>query len=476
MDNEITENFEELLNQSFSKLDNNYEPGDQVTGLIVNEDDELVFVDIGYKHEAIALRSEFSEDDLSIYTKKAANFIISQTRGTEIELTKKIGAGFVSDDLILYAIENQIPVYGRIVSSSDAGYDILIGELKAFCPGSQLGKSELSLYQANKNSLLPFAVIEKKRGNYLVSSRVLHEKEQKIVIEKLSKELKPGQSDTGTVTRTEEYGVFVKLDCGLEGLVPRRELDHSRFITPESFNVGDTVKAVITSLDWTTNKHTLSIKASIEDPWTTHASLIREGENLTARVCGFIKDGVFAEIYPGVDGFIHKSLLSKQKRINDPKDIFTIGQQIEVSVISVDIAKKRISLDYMSGESDPWDSIEYTSNNRDTATIESSMPAGLVIRLSNGLEAFVPKGELLGRSEEPRYIVGSKIDIVLIETDKNRRRAVASEKQLGEVEQKEQLKDFIDGQKQAEHGSSLGALLGDKFKELQKKVDANDKT
>ena len=475
MDNEITENFEELLNQSFSKLDHSYEPGDQVSGVIVNHDDELVFVDIGYKCEAIALRSEFSDDELSELKESASNFIISQTRGTEIELTRKIGAGFVSDSLISYTIDSQTPVYGRITSASEAGYEILIGELKAFCPGSQLGKSELSLYQSDNNSLLPFAVIEKKRGNYLVSSRILHEKEQKIVTEKLSRELKTGQSDTGTVTRTEEYGIFVKLDCGLEGLVPRRELDHSRFITPDSFKVGDTVKAVITSLDWTANKHTLSIKASVKDPWSTHASLIKEGETFTARVCGSIKDGVFAEIYPGVDGFIHKSLLSKQKRVNDPKDFFKQGQQIEVRVISVDIAKKRISLEYISGESDPWDSVDHGSS-RDTAVIEDNKPAGLVIRLSSGLEAFVPRGELSGRIEEPRYQAGSGIDIVLIETDKSKRRAVASEKQLGEAEQNEQLKDFIDGQKQAEHSSSLGALLGDKFKELQKKVDTNDKT
>ncbi|MDA3900584.1 MAG: S1 RNA-binding domain-containing protein [Spirochaetes bacterium] len=471
-----SDNFEDLLNESFSKLDHYYEAGEEVTGTVVNNDDELVFVDIGYKNEAVALITEFSSDELPTLRSTPKQFFISSVRGTEIELTTKIGAGFVSDELISYATENSLPVYGHVVSENSSGFEVMIGDKKAFCPKSQMSKTDLMAYENKNSTLLPFSVLEKKRGNYLVSTRVLRDEQQKIVTEKLAAELSVGDGGSGIVTRIEEYGIFVRLDSDLEGLVPRRELDISKFVTPTSFSIGDAVNITIIALDWNQNKHTFSIRSTQKDPWSHIGSTLSEGDTLSGRVSGFIPDGVFVEVVPGIDGFIHKSLLSKRKRINNPKELFSYGQTIEVSVLTIDEEKKRISLDYMSGEIDPWAGIDEDVRNTEKAIVEQKADRGLVVRLESGIEAFIPQSELSSRLEDSRYSVGSTLEVAIIEADKKSRRALASEKQHTEIREKEEMADFISEQNSAEHSSSLGAMLGDKFKDLNNKVKNNDKT
>lgn len=467
------QNFEDLLNDSFEKLEKQFEPGEKVTSLLISQDNEHVYFDIGGKSEALVDKSEFSDSDDCPTIDETKELYIVGTQGGEILATSGIGRGFTSDGLLMAALDNQYPVYGSFESENDGGYTIKIGEISTFCPKSHLDQKKAAELKSNKNKKYQFYILEKKKRNYIVSNRLVLQKEREQITEKLIDTLEAGDLCKGIVTRVESFGIFVKLDNGLEGLVPRSELSRSRSVRPEDFSIGDRTTLHILSLDWENNKHSFSIKSATKDPWDNIGNYF-EGNSLKGLISNMIKDGAFVELEPGLEGFIHKSRLSKTKRINKPEDVLAIGQEVDVEIISIDQNKRRIGLELITGEKDPWSDENSILNTIVKVRIEAVQNNGLAVRLETGMEAFIPVSELINRNSLTSYTVNDKLDAVVLDSDPKKKRTICSEKQVGEQKEKENMTDFMDSQSKAENTATLGTMFGDILKNIEKDVKKND--
>ncbi len=471
MEKETYENFEEMLQSSFEKLDAANQPGDLVTGTIVSYDDEFAYVDIGAKQESIADVDEFSPERLQ--EKPEISAYIADFEGSRIKITETIGKGFVSNQLLSDCYDNKRTVYGKITEDKKAGYTVEIGTVRSFCPKSQLSDAVISEYAEKKIKYLPFLIIEYKKNNCIVSNRALKEAETAQLHEKLKDSIQEGDVFAGSVVRIEKFGVFIRLENGLEGLVPKSELSVSKTVQPSDFSIGDDVSAEIITLDWDANKHAFSIKKTMKDPWEA-IDMYTEGDSGEGPVTGMIQEGAFVEIEPGLEGFIHVSRMSKTKRVSKAQDVLTPGQQVSFTITGIEPSRKRISLDLNTDEIDPWSDESSSTGNKHSAVVEKITGGGLIVRLENGLEVYVQKREL--EQELSTYPVGSKIEIILVEIDQRTKKAKGSQKMVRDHEEKQQVQSFISDQEERSATSSIGSMFGSVLSKVKEQVEDNDQT
>jgi small subunit ribosomal protein S1 len=465
------QNFEELLENSFAQLDAEFYPGDRVNAHYISTDGDHVFFDIGGKSEAVAETQEFTEQNIDFSdTKTIELYIADSSRASEILATSAIGLGIVSDALLKRAQSDELTVYGTVTEEREKGYTVSIGDMKCFCPKSHISQKTV---EAQKGKKIPFLIMpdkpgERKRKSFIVSNKLIQEKETKKLAESLKDTITAGDRFKGAVTRIEDYGIFLKLDNGLEGLVPRSELSRSRQVKSSDFTIGQEVEAEILSLDWANSKHSFSIKNTTVDPWEINLPF-GEGQEVEGKVANIIRDGAFVELAPGIEGFIHKSNLSKIKKVNSPSDVLSKGETVSVEILSVDQGRRRIGLALQDGEADPWKDSSVTEDTIVSAKVEEIKQNGLICRSDKGMEIFVPLSETPERNLSS-FTVDSPLEVLIIEKDSKRKRSVGSIKRIGEKKEQEELNNFINKQEDASNTSSLGAMFGDVLKNLKEDV------
>ena len=462
----ITDNneFTELFNSSFSTV-NETSSGQKVKGIITSISSDTTLVDINGKSEAFLMTAEIKTKDGYTYkTGDSAEFFIADSSSKGIFLTQKIGKGYMSPSLFSIAFREGIPVYGTVDSEVKGGYRISVGAQSAFCPFSQIDNKKTDTVYTGKSFF--FLITELSSSNVIVSRRSLLEAKQALAIEKLKSEISEGKSVTGKITRKADFGIFIDIG-GIEALIPKSELSYSRFATIDSFTEGDTINAVVMSIDWTTRKISASAKQALENPWKK-ISNFQKGGIYSARISNIIKHGAFAELAEGIEGFIHISKLSYTKKINKVEDVLSIGDRINVSIEEIDESAKKISLSLENGEADPWENCDVASKT-EVAIIESVSAAGISVRLSSGMEGFVPKSQLSKKGDIfKEYSKDSEIKIFITEADNSKRRFIGSEKELELIEERREVEKYISGKEEASSSASLASLLGDKLKDFAK--------
>jgi small subunit ribosomal protein S1 len=468
--NQNEESFETLLEKSISASDN-FEPGDKVEGIIVGFTRDTVFVDISGKCEATIDAGEFMDNKGNFNAKqgdKITAYVIASGHAG-VELTSAIGRGKVNGALLGVAKDNHIPVEGTVTAKVNGGFSVNLDGTRAFCPLSQIDRkySENDADYIGKKFL--FMITELKGSkDCVVSRRTLIEQVQKQSEETLRKTLHEGDIVDGTVTRVAEFGVFVDFG-GIEGLVPRSELSRSRSVQPDSFEAGKSVRVKVVTLDWENRKHSLSIKQTESDPWDILS--IKEGDSISGPVVNIIKAGAFVELVPGIEGFIHISRMSYTKHIVNAQDAVTKGQTVQVNVISIDRDERKISLELVTGESNPWADARADEAVQE-AVIESVKAGGLVVRLGNGMEGFVPRSETLtDRNTDltKAFKAGDKIKVVTKELRKEEKRIILSQKEVEKMEERDNLKQYMKSETSGDSsslGSQFGSLLGDFKKKI----------
>jgi small subunit ribosomal protein S1 len=468
--NNNDESFEALFEKSLNTCDS-FEAGDKVEGTIVGFTKDTVFVDISGKSEATIDAGEFMDSKGNFSAKRGdkitAYVLASGHNG--VELTSSIGRGKVNIAVLGIAKDNGIPVEGTVTAKINGGFSINIDGIRAFCPLSQIDRK----YSENDSDYLGkkfmFAVTELKGSkDCIVSRRSLIASIQKESEETLKKTLKEGDTVNGTVTRVAEFGVFVDFG-GIEGLVPRSELSRSRSVQTDSFTVGQPVRVKIVTIDWENRKHSLSIKQTESDPWDNLS--VKEGDTISGPVVNIIKAGAFVEVVPGIEGFIHISHMSYTKRIVKVEDAVTKGEDVKVKILSIDRNEKKISLELLTGESNPW-ADALVSEDVQEVTIESVRTGGLGVRLANGMEGFVPRSETLtDRNTDltKAYKTGQLIKVVTKEIKKDEKRIILSQKEVEKMEERDNLKQYMNKETSVE--SSLGSRFGSVLGDLKKKID-----
>ncbi|PLX03343.1 MAG: 30S ribosomal protein S1 [Marinilabiliales bacterium] len=255
----------------------------------------------------------------------------------------------------------------------------------------------------------------------------------------LDEKVTVGDKVKGKVVVLADYGAFIEIAPGIEGLIHVSEMSWSQHLrTAQDFlKVGQEVEAVILTLDREERKMSLGMKQLIPDPWEDIVKRYPVGSKHMSKVRNFTNFGIFVEIEEGVDGLIHISDLSWSKKIKHPAEFTKVGDEIEVVVLDVDQENRRLSLGHKQLEENPWDVFEtvFTIDSVHQGTVTSINDKGAVVSLPYGVEGFAPKRHL--KKEDGSYIKGDEtIDFKVIEFSKENKKIILSHSRIFEVEQK----------------------------------------
>ena len=260
----------------------------------------------------------------------------------------------------------------------------------------------------------------------------------------LNAELKVGDKVSGKVVVMADYGAFIEIAPGVEGLIHVSEMSWSQHLrsAQDFMKVGDEVEAVILTLDREERKMSLGIKQLKSDPWENIDERYPIGSKHTAKVRNFTNFGVFVEIEEGVDGLIHISDLSWTKKIKHPSEFTQIGAEIEVQVLEIDKENRRLSLGHKQLEENPWDVFEtvFTMNSIHEGTIVEMLDKGAVIQLAYGVEGFATPKHLV-KEDGSQAQLNEKLEFKVIEFNKESKRIILSHSRIYEDVQRAEAKE-----------------------------------
>ena len=259
----------------------------------------------------------------------------------------------------------------------------------------------------------------------------------------LNADLKVGDHVNGKVVVIADYGAFVEIQPGVEGLIHVSEMSWSQHLrsAQDFLKVGDEIEAVILTLDREERKMSLGIKQLKEDPWETIEVKYPVGSKHTAKVRNFTNFGVFVELEQGVDGLIHISDLSWTKKVKHPSEFTQVGAEIDVVVLDIDKENRRLSLGHKQLEENPWDVFEtiYTVGSIHTGKITEMLEKGAVISLAKGVEGFATPKHLV-KEDGTQAAMGEELPFKVIEFNKDSKRIILSHSRTFEDVQREEKK------------------------------------
>ncbi len=325
------------------------EPGQKIEAKVLQLGNEWIFLDVGQKGEGILDVKELLDEDgnltVAVGDKVSAYFMSSQ--GGEMRFTMRLGGGSSGTAQLEEAWRSSIPVEGRVEKEIKGGYEIkLPGNVRAFCPFSQLGLRRLENAEEVVDQTYSFRItkFEEQGRNIVVSHRVILEEERQQQREELMKTLKVGMVVKGFVTNIRDFGAFIDIG-GLEGLLPISEISYGRVENIEEvLQVGQELEVAIKSCDWEKERFAFSLRDTLADPWGKVGTIFKVGASYPGKVSRLAQFGAFVTLEEGIDGLMHISKIAGEKRIKHPKDVLSVGQELSVTIEKIDAAERRISL------------------------------------------------------------------------------------------------------------------------------------
>ena len=291
----------------------------------------------------------------------------------------------------------------------------------------------------------------------------------------LGEEVKVGDEVEGKVVVIADYGAFVEVAEGVEGLIHVSEMSWSTHLrsAQDFVTVGDVVKAQILTLDKEDRKMSLGIKQLSPDPWTDITSKFPVGQRHTGIVRNFTNFGVFVEMEEGIDGLIYISDLSWTKKIKHPSEFCTVGDNLEVVVLELDVEGRKLSLGHKQTKDNPWDKYEneFALNTKHTASVFEIVDKGATVQFNDDIVAFIPSRHL-EKEDGSKLKKGEEAEFVIIEFSKEFKRVVASHTGVFKAQEMKNVKAAV--RKAAKSASESKTTLGDANEALQALKDKMD--
>jgi small subunit ribosomal protein S1 len=377
--------------------------GEIVKGTVVAVQRDNVIIDIGGKSEGMIALNEFSGtggevsvkpgDVIDVYIESRENddglVTLSKEKADKMKVWDEISGACERDELI----------EGTISQRVKGGLSVTIkGGVKAFLPGSQVDLRPIRNLDKLIGQTYQFKVIKfnKKRGNIVLSRRVLLEKERDQQKTKTLETLEEGKVVRGVIKNITEYGAFVDLG-GIDGLLHITDMSWGRVNHPEElFKVGDEVTVKVLKYNAETERVSLGLKQTQEDPWNHAEEAYPPGKKVHGKVMSITDYGAFVELEPGVEGLIHVSEMSWTKKVKHPSKLLEVGQEIDCQVLEVDAKAKRISLGLKQLEPDPWTLFteKYSPGDKIGGKVRSITDYGVFIGIEEGVDGMVHKSDL----------------------------------------------------------------------------------
>jgi len=320
--------------------------GDVVEGPVIQVGADGVFVDAGGHQQAFYPRAELLEKgELKVATGDVIRgHVVRIGDDGTAELGRRLGLGMSMEELDAARAEG-LPIEGKVVGVNKGGVSVDLGGVRGFCPISQLDRVYVADASVYLQKTLRFLVTSVEGGKDVVLSRkAIVQAEAEENRDALLAELEVGEVRVGTVVRVRDFGAFVELAPGLDGLIPNREISHDRRRADQVVSTGQSVEVKIQEITEKDGQPrvTLSLKAMADDPWDAIERVVSPGQVVQGVVRKLMDFGAFIELAPGIEGLLHVSELGGGER--HPNTVFNVGEPLLVTVQSVDLERKRISL------------------------------------------------------------------------------------------------------------------------------------
>ncbi|HEY6872041.1 MAG TPA: 30S ribosomal protein S1 [Geobacteraceae bacterium] len=428
--------FAELFHDSLKQL----QVGEIVKGVVVHVNQDFVLVDVGYKSEGRIQIGEFLDENGKLTVKVGDEVKVLFERAENehgyIVLSRKKAESQVAWGQIEEAGEGGI-VEGKIVSKVKGGLNVDIGVM-AFLPASQVdirpgGNLDKYIGQTDRFKILK---MNRKRGNVVLSRRVLLEEERESMKKETLSNLAEGQTLEGIVKNITDYGAFVDLG-GLDGLLHITDMSWGRLSHPsEVIKVGDKINVMVLKYDSTKGKISLGLKQTIPDPWLSVEGKYEVGSRVSGKVVSLADYGAFVALEEGVEGLVHVSEMSWTRRLRHPSEILKVGDEVEAVVLGVDSGNRRISLGLKQTEVNPWTVIgeKYPVGTRIQGQIKNITDFGMFIGIEDGIDGLVHVSDIswTKRIKHPGelFAKGQTVEAVVLNIDAENERLSLGIKQL----------------------------------------------
>jgi small subunit ribosomal protein S1 len=323
------------------------EKGQTIEGTIVAIGPEVALVSVGGKSEAEIDIAELKNDDgkVEVATGDRIQALVVSTAGG-LKLSRRLVRRAATVQQLEDAYHARLPVEGKVERAVKGGYEISIARQRAFCPISQIDIVRHTEPAQHEGRVYRFRIIEFKEGgrNLVVSRRALLEEEQRAAADELRRSLVVGATVTGRVASVRDFGAFVDLGGGVQGLLHVSEMGWSRVTDASNIvTVGDDITVKVLRVDEDTQKIALGLKQLLDDPWGNVGDAYAVGQVLKGRVSRVAEFGAFVELEPGVEGLVPLSETGLA-RYADLKKAFPAGSDVEVVVLELDAAARKIRL------------------------------------------------------------------------------------------------------------------------------------
>jgi small subunit ribosomal protein S1 len=418
----------------------NLEEGTITEGRVVAVSKDKVVVDIGYKSEGMIPNDQFSTEELQnikvgdllkVYIEECedddGNLVLSKEKADKMKIWEELEKLF----------NDGKSIDGKIVARIKGGMMVDIG-VKAFLPGSQIDLHPVRDLDGLVGRTFPLKIIKinHRRGNVVVSRRVLLEETRDSKRKTTLSTLKEGQLIQGVVKNITDYGAFIDLG-GIDGLLHITDMSWGRVGHPsEMFNIGDKVEVSVLKYDRETGRISLGLKQKSADPWTGVASKYAIGTRVRGRVVSLTDYGAFIELEPGVEGLVHVSVMSWTHEVRHPSRVVSIGDQVEAAVLNVDPASRKISLGMKQTAPNPWDMVEgkYAIGTRIEGKVKSLTDFGAFVGLEEGIDGLIHISDMSWtkhiKHPSELFKKGQKVEAVVLRIDKEKERLSLGFKQL----------------------------------------------
>ena len=412
-----------------------------VEGTVISADKKEVVVNIGYKSDGIIPASEFRYNpDLKVGDKVEVYVENQEDRKGQLILSHKKARLSKSWGQVNEALDNEEIIQGYIKCRTKGGMIVDIFGIEAFLPGSQIDVHPIRDYDQFVGKTMEFKVVKinQEFRNVVVSHKALIEAELEAQKKEIISKLEKGQILEGTVKNITSYGVFVDLG-GVDGLVHITDLSWGRVDDPHKVvELDQKINVVILDFDDEKKRIALGLKQLTPHPWDALDPNLKVGDHVKGKVVVIADYGAFVEIQPGVEGLIHVSEMSWSQHLRSAQEFLKAGDEVEAVVLTLDRNERKMSLGIKQLKEDPWETIEikYPVGSKHSAKVRNFTNFGVFVELEEGVDGLIHISDLswTKKVKHPSEFtqVGTNIDVVVLDIDKENRRLSLGHKQLEE--------------------------------------------
>ena len=446
--------------------------GKPVDGIIVAIGPEVALVDVGAKGEASIAIDELKNDDGVVDAKVGDRIqatVVSMTGG--ITLSRRLQRGAASRRQLEDAFRAGLPVEGKVDSQVKGGYTVSVAQQRAFCPGSQIDTVRDIDPAAHIGRVYAFRIIEYAEDGrkFVVSRRALLEDEQKSRAADVRRTLSPGAIVSGRVVSVRDFGAFVDLGGGVQGLLHVSEMGWSRVADPSQVvKPGDEISVQVLRIESKggEEKIALGLKQLGGDPWATVTERYAVGQALQGRVTRIAEFGAFVELEPGIEALAHASTFAPTGKPGGWAKSIAAGTTGAFEVLSIDPGKKRIGVALVDADSAPAGRAATPRSSiapgaRLTGKVERHEKFGIFVFLAPGVSGLLPRAETGVANDADllkAFPIGAPVEVVVLEADSSGRRIRLSVTAIQKAEEAAEVRDYAEREEASAQTSGFGSL------------------